>query len=106
MHKSCQPEFGDYLRRYPRICAHIICDSLGYAAPTTAAKILMHAHRQEPDYCEWIASCYRGDARRAVEDAIRHRHNHRGYMAEFDLAIRLVQRATETGEEPVFGSWF
>ena len=95
-----------YLRRYPRTCAHIICHSLGYATPTTAARILMHADRQEPDYCEWIDSCYRGDARRAVGDAIRRRHGHRGYMADFDQALSLVQRAIDTGNEPLLGSWF
>lgn len=96
----------DYLRRYPRITASIICESLGYATPTKAAIILMHAHRGEPDYCEWIDACYRGDARQAVQDAIRRRHGHRGYMADFDLALNLVQRAIDTGDEPLFGSWF
>lgn len=96
----------DYLRRYPRICSHIICHSLGYATPTTAARILMHADRQEPDYCEWIDSCYQCDARRAVGDAIRRRHGHHGYMADFDQAFGLVRRATDTGEEPLLGSWF
>ena len=96
----------DYLWRYPRVCAHIICHSLGYAAPTTAARILMHAHRGEPDYCEWIWSCYGTDAKRAVQGAIRARHSHQGYMADFDLAYALVRRAAETGDEPLFGSWF
>lgn len=96
----------DYLRRYPRLCAHIICHSLGYATPTTAATILMHAHRREPDYCEWIASCYSSNAFQATEDAIRYRHSHHGYMADFDLAYGLVARAVESGDEPLFGSWF
>lgn len=96
----------DYLQRYPRICAHIICHSLGYASPTTAASILRHAHRDEPDYCEWIWSCYGADAKKAVQGAIRGRHAHRGYMAEFDLAYALVRRAAESGDEPPFGSWF
>jgi len=96
----------DFLRRYPRICAHIICHSLGYASPTTAASILMHGHRREPDYCEWIWSCYGTNAKKAVDDAIAGRHSHRGFMADFDRAYSLVQRAVDTGDEPLFGSWF
>ena len=97
---------ADYLRRYPRICANIICHSLGYATPTKAAIILMHADRNEPDYCEWIDACYHGDARSAISDAIRNRHMHHGFMADFDLAHRLVQRAIESGDEPLLASWF
>ena len=97
---------SDYLREYPHVCAHVICESLGYASPTKAAMIMMHGHRGEPDYCEWIDACYSGDARRALEDAIRHRHGHKGYMAEFKLAYALVQRANETGQEPELASWF
>lgn len=96
----------DYLRAYPRLCAHIICFSLGYATPTTAARILMNAHRGKPNYCEWIWSCYNCDPRPAVQGAILARHSHHGCMADFDLAYALVRRAVETGEEPMFGSWF
>jgi hypothetical protein len=96
----------DYLRRYPRICAHIICHSLGYAAPTTAARILMDAHGNAPNYCEWIWSCYGTDAKKAVQGAIRGRHAHHGYMADFNVAYGLVRRAIDSGQEPLFGSWF
>lgn len=100
------PTTDDYLRRYPRLCSHIICQSLGYATPTAAARILMHADRNEPDYCEWIATCYSGDASKAVRAAIQARHSHHGYMADFDVAFNLVRRAIESGQEPLFGSWF
>ena len=96
----------DYLQRYPRVCAHIIAESLGYAVPLVSASILKHAKENKPHYCEWIDACYSGDARRALEDAIRHRHNHKDYMAEFKLAYALVQRANETGQEPELASWF
>jgi hypothetical protein len=66
----------------------------------------MHAHRGEPDYCEWIWSCYATDAKKAVQGAIRARHTHRGYMADFSLAYALVRRAIEKGEEPMLASWF
>lgn len=96
----------DYLRRYPRVCAHIIAESLGYAVPMVAASILQHAEENKPHYCEWIDACYRGDPRPAVEGAIRNRHTHSGYMASYDLAYRIVRRELDEGESPMFASWF
>src|SRR3990170_4269672 len=43
------------------------------------------------NWCEWIYSSYNRDARRALRDAIRNRHNHRGYMAEY--GVRSVSTA-------------
>jgi len=96
----------EYLRRYPRICAHIIAESLGYATPCTAANILRDAHRRQENWCEWIASCYRCDPRPAVQGAIKNRHRHQGYMASYHLALKIVQREINTGESPMFASWF
>ena len=97
---------GDALRRWPRLCAHLICQSLGYASPTLAGNIVLAAARGERHSCEWIAACYRGDPLPAVREAIRCRHHHRGYMAEYALARRLVRTAIESGDPCVFGSWF
>jgi len=94
------------MSRYPRITAHVIAESLGYATPTTAASIVAAAKERRPHYCEWIDACYGNDALRAVQDAIRSRHYHTGYMAEYRLARALVDRAVETGKEPELGSWF
>src|SRR2546422_6511532 len=96
----------DYLRRYPRICAHIIAESLGYATPRTAATILRDAVDGKPNYCEWILSCYGGDAHRAVEQAIRHRRHHEGYMASYRQALTIIRHELDTGEGPLFASWF
>lgn len=96
----------EYLRRYPRICAHIIAESLGYATPTTAANILRDAHRGQENWCEWIAFCYRCDPRPAVQNAIKNRRHHHGYMASYQLAFKIVQREINTGESPMFASWF
>ena len=53
------PETADHhMKRYPKLTAHIICHSLGYATPTTAADILRAAHQRQKHYCEWIWSCY------------------------------------------------
>jgi len=94
------------MKRYPRITAHIIAESLGYATPSMAARILKDAREGRKNYCEWITACYGGDLLPAVKDAIRNRHNHKGYMAEYKLAYALVKRAIETGEEPLLASWF
>ena len=96
----------DYLRRYHRMCAHIIAESLGYATPSTAANLLRDAHRGKENWCEWIASCYRCDPRPAVQCAIQNRHHHCGYMASYQLALKIVQREIDTGESPMFASWF
>jgi hypothetical protein len=71
-----------------------------------AATILRDAHQGRNNYSEWITFCYLGDARKAVTAAIRHRHSHRGFMAEYELAKKVVDRAAGTGEEPLLGSWF
>jgi hypothetical protein len=96
----------DYLRRYPRLCSHIIAESLGYATPSLAAMILRDAKQGKENWCEWIYSCYERNPSKAVESAIRNRHHHRGYMAEYRLALRIVRRAIDEGQEPMFASWF
>ena len=96
----------EVMRRYPRITAHIIAESLGYATPSRAARILKCAIEGRGNYCEWIYSCYGGDPRLAVENAIRRRHYHKGFMADYGKALALVKHAIDTGEEPSFASWF
>ena len=94
------------LRRFPRVVAHVIAESLGYATPSLAARIVADAHEGRPNYCEWIASCYGSDPREAVRNAIARRHRHRGYMAEYRQALELVRHYAETGEQPLFAAWF
>ena len=96
----------DYMAAYPHLTAHIICHSLGYATPTCAAQILMDAHQRKENWCEWIYSCYQRDPQPAVQHAIRGRHSHHGYMAEYRLAKALVDRALQDGKEPLLASWF
>jgi hypothetical protein len=96
----------EVMRRYPRITAHIITESLGYATPTTAAVILRDAKCRQENWCEWIYSCYDRNPLRAVRAAIENRHHHSGYMAEYRLARALVEQSLKTGEEPIFASWF
>ena len=96
----------EIMKKYPLITAHIIAESLGYATPSCAARILKDAREGKKNYCEWIYSCYTTDPLKAVRDAIRNRHYHRGFMCDYKLAHSLVERAIETGQEPLFGSWF
>ena len=94
------------LRHFPHLCAHLICTSLGYATPSTAASILhAYIHNQE-HYCEWINACYANKPQPAIQQAFRGRRYHRGYMADYTHALALVMRANKTGEEPIFASWF
>ena len=94
------------MKRYPLITAHIIAESLGYATPTCAARILKDAREGRENYCEWIYSCYNRDPLGAVKDSIKNRHYHKGVMSDFQRAKALVKRAIETEEEPLLGSWF
>ncbi len=50
--------------------------------------------------------CYNCDPQKAVERAIKTRHTHRGFMADYKVAKALVNRAIATGDEPLFASWF
>lgn len=94
------------INRYPRITAHIIAESLGYATPSCAARILKDAREGRENYCEWIYSCHNKDPLPAVRDSIRKRHYHKGFMADYKKAYALVMHAIETEEEPIFASWF
>ncbi len=94
------------LDRCPRLTAHLICGSLGYATPSCAAGIIADAHAGRQNFCEWIYSCYKGDPKVAVRIAIQGRKHHRGYMADYGQARAIVEHARTTGREPVFASWF
>ena len=94
------------MRRYPRVTAHIIAESLGYAPPTRAARIGLDGLHDRENWCEWVYSCYGGNARAVLENSIRSRHGHKGYMAEYKLAKALVDKSLETGYEPTFAAWF
>jgi hypothetical protein len=101
------PETADeFMRRYPRITAHIIAESLGYATPSTAARIGLDGLLGRENWCEYVYSCFDRNARACLQRAIKYRHHHSGYMAEYKLAKRLVDHYLETGKEPTFASWF
>jgi len=82
-------------------------ESLGYAPPSRAAQIGLAGMYGRENWCEWIYSCYGKDARTALQNSIRHRHTHMGFMSWYkEKALLLVRYAIETEEEPLFASWF
>ena len=46
------------MRRYPRITSHLIAESMGYATPTNAARIVRDAKYNQKNWSRWIYSCY------------------------------------------------
>ncbi len=97
----------EFLTRFPRVTAHIISESLGYAPPTRAAQIGLDGMYGRENWCEWIYSCYDRDARKALTQAIERRHYHDGFMCWYtERALPLVRYAVEHDKEPEFASWF
>jgi hypothetical protein len=96
----------EVLANYPRVVAHVIAQSNGYAQPSVAALIVRDAIERRKNYCEWIYSCYDADPLRAVQHAIRNRHRHKSFLDDYVKAKALVDHAIATGEEPHFASWF
>lgn len=95
------------LRRYPRLCAHIICDSLGYAQPLVAARVLKDAINGHENNCEWIDACYQGDPRKPVRAAIAGRHRHAGFMADYRQALLcIIKQLMGTWPRDRFAAWF
>ena len=80
--------------------------SLGYAPPSRAARIGLDGLHDRENWCEWVYSCYDRNARKCLNASIRNRHGHKGYMAEYKLAKKLVDDAIDTGHEPMLASWF
>ena len=97
---------GEVRKRWPRITAHVIAESLGYAVPNVAAMIVQDGALGRRNYCEWVDACHGGNARRVLEDSISRRHYHKGYMAEYRRALEIVHRQNETDHGPELASWF
>ena len=94
------------LRRYPRIVAHMISESLGYFTPSSAAQALSDAITCQRSFSEMMAHCYKGDARKMVIATIQRRHYHTGYMAHYPEALTITAMALANLGEPAFASWF
>lgn len=103
----------EVLQRYPRLVAHLICESLGYLTPKSAANWILAAKSHNPFWCEWsvhMAQSLEPDkvidvTRETVSRAFRLRKYHRGYMADYKCARSIVAEAIK-GFNPIFASWF
>ena len=105
------------MKKYPRLTAHMIAESLGYFTPKSAAIAIIEAKNNEPYFCEWYTSCAarygdmynRENVRRVTKEvlqqAIKYRHNHKGYMSSYKTALEVVKKALN-GMHPMFASWF
>jgi len=104
----------EVLERYPRLTAHLICESLGYFTPEAAANAIMHHRRKESFACEWYIHMAQGFntqrlievGRKTIERAFRSRHHHQGFMAHYPQARALVEHVRGGGQGPLFASWF
>jgi len=111
----------DVLHRYPRLVAHMICESLGYFSPLCAANALAFCISKQPFSCEWyghICHCrgkgYYDQAEMlkigadVVQSAFEQRHRHKGCMADYEHALMLVmaERNKRGCTDGMLASWF
>lgn len=94
----------EIMSRWPRLCGHLIAESLGYFTPEAAALFIKDAVSTGSSFCEWCMHTYRGNAVMALKRAIKDRHLHRGFMAEYKTARRLVNAAIRGVDIPLM-SW-
>ena len=101
----------EVLRRYPRLTAHLVCESLGYLTPLAAANaILSHIQAQE-FACEWYLDMARhGHSLTRVNEniismAFRHRHFHTGFMADHRSALAMVEKELNGGQPATLMAW-
>jgi len=103
----------DVLRRYPRLVAHLVAESLGYFTPRDAAAVILAYKYRRPFSCEWFLHFQKyspgatlediGEA--VIEESIRRRHSHKGFMNNYRIAKSIVDESIN-GREPVLASWF
>ncbi|MBI4294652.1 MAG: hypothetical protein HY669_00620 [Chloroflexi bacterium] len=105
---------AEALKRWPRLTAHMICESLGYFTPEAAANAILHYKEGVGNWCDWYVHMAQGFneqkllqvGRRVIESAFHVRHHHQGYMAHYPLARALVERVREGKSGPMLASWF
>jgi hypothetical protein len=130
MEKVCQDFEMEWtqeacLRKYPRVVAHLICASLGYFTPQSAANAISFYKHGKAFFCEWYSHMtkysrdnYKGDyfdeviCKRVGEETLRlafvGRHSHHGYMTEIKQARHLVAAELKTSgaTSGMLASWF
>jgi hypothetical protein len=103
----------DVLRRWPRLTAHLIAESLGYFTPKDAASAVFAYKNRRAYHCEWYLHLQRFSPGATLEDvgeivienAIKRRHCHNGFMSNYLLAKEIVAESIK-GHDPILASWF
>jgi hypothetical protein len=109
------------LMRYPRLIAHMICESLGYFTPMCAANAIIRYLEGDTFPCEWYShrcNC-RGRGyfhketlldigRETIASSFARRKHHTGYMASYQHAHALVaaELKREGCTSGMLASWF
>lgn len=113
------------LRKYPRLVAHLICCSLGYFTPQSAANAISFYKNGRAFFCEWYSLMTKyahdnpnGDyfneaickrvGKETLNRAFVGRHNHHGYRAEIKQAKHLVAAELKNSgcTSGMLASWF
>ena len=100
------------IARYPRLTAHLICESLGYFTPRAAAMAIRDHRIGRAHHCEWYSHMASGTrsvlqvGQNTILRAFQRRRCHQGYMADYPRALALVANEIQrTGPSPTFSSW-
>lgn len=104
----------EVMKRYPRLTGHLICESLGYHTPMSAAQAILNHINKRPCFCEWYVHMAQGyNAEKVLQvgtetlnRSFQRRHHHYGYMAHYPQAKALVNDVLAGGQGPIFASWF
>ena len=101
----------DVLRKYPILTAHLVCHSLGYFSPLSAARAILDHIKGRTNACEWYCHMASNGQdlkdvnRQAISQAFKHRSIHKGYMASYETARTLVHRHLENQGTTPFMAW-
>ena len=115
MNEAATTEIGpmtadEALKRYPRLAAHMICESLGYLSPRAAAVALANHRNGRETGSEMFCHLKRPEeslldtGRRFIGEAFRRRGFHLGPMAHYPAAARVVEMEQQ-GMPTIFSSW-
>jgi len=118
------PQYNRWTRemvalKYPRLLAHMICESLGYFSPSAVASALCCYLNGEPCYCEWYDHMARFNERKNSRAGMwdmtaaipfrsfTQRKYHKGSMSSYPAATELIKGLNEgTLPNGMLASWF
>jgi len=110
------------MKKYPRLVMHLICHSLGYFTPGSAANALSFHKAGKPFFCEWFSHMAQFEPEKdmwneqavlrvqtnVIKWAFRNRHTHSRYMADYKQARQLVRQelSSKGSTSQMLASWF